>query len=214
MYGFEDRLSGPDAFPIQVAKNFGIPLVFYGENGPFEYGNEGATELPIFHPASDDKTKVIWLCSIYPYSIMDSLNEAREVGFKDLDENNHEWDRVGQIENYTQIDSYGYLVHQWTKYVKFGAQRVADIACRLAREGVLTRDQAIYSPIQMIIFVIQGLKRDFCHSLGITEEFFDNVVEKHVNKDVVDKDIDGNWKSKRPFFLTVGNEKRRFTTAH
>lgn len=188
-------------------------MVFYGENGPFEYGNEGATELPIFHPASDDKTKVIWLCSIYPYSIMDSLNEAREVGFKDLDENNHEWDRVGQIENYTQIDSYGYLVHQWTKYVKFGAQRVADIACRLAREGVLTRDQAILLTNTNDHLCDPKAKRDFCHSLGITEEFFDNVVEKHVNKDVVDKDIDGNWKRK-DLFLTVGNEKRRFTTAH
>ena len=200
MMVFEDRLSGPDAFPIQVAKNFGIPLVFYGENGPFEYGNEGATELPIFHPASDDKTKVIWLCSIYPYSIMDSLNEAREVGFKDLDENNHGWDRVGQIENYTQIDSYGYLVHQWTKYVKFGAQRVADIACRLAREGVLTRDQAILLTNTNDHLCDPKAKRDFCHSLGITEEFFDNVVEKHVNKDVVDKDIDGNWKRKDLFF--------------
>lgn len=85
---------------------------------------------------------------------MDSLNEAREVGFKDLDENNHEWDRVGQIENYTQIDSYGYLVHQWTKYVKFGAQRVADIACRLAREVFNSVIRLFYSPIQMIIFVI------------------------------------------------------------
>lgn len=65
----------------------------------------------------------------------------------------------------------------------------------------------------MIILCAPKAKRDFCHSLGITEEFFDNVVEKYVNKDAVDKDIDGNWKRK-DLFLTVGNDKRRFATAH
>ena len=200
MIEFEDRLSGMEAFPIKIAKKFGIPLVFYGENGPFEYGNKGATELPIFHPASTDTLKVIWLCSIYPYSIKDSLDEARSVGFKDLDDNNHEWDRIGQVENYTQIDSFGYLVHQWTKYVKFGAQRVADIACRLAREGQITRDQAILLTNNNDYICDPKAKRDFCASLSITEEYFDKVVEKHVNKEVVDKDIDGYWKRKDLLF--------------
>lgn len=195
MIEFEDRLSGNDSFPIKMAKQFGIPFVFYGECAPFEYGNEGVTELPIFHSASTDNLKIIYMGAIYPYSIMDSLEEARAVGFKDLNDTN-EWDRMGQIENYTQIDSYGYLVHQWTKYVKFGAQRVADIASRLAREGVLTRDQAMLLTNNNDYICDPKAKRDFCESLGMTEEYFDSVVERHVNKDIVDKDIDGHWKRK------------------
>ena len=195
MMEFEDRLSGVDSFPIKIARKFGIPFVFYGECAPFEYGDEGVDELPIFHPATTDKLKVIFMGAIYPYSIMDSLNEAKSVGFKDLDEM-HEWDRIGQIENYTQIDSYGYLVHQWTKYVKFGAQRVADIASRLAREGVLTREQAMLLTNNNDFMCDPKAKRDFCDSLEITEDFFDSVVEKHADKTVVDKDIDGYWKRK------------------
>lgn len=195
MIEFEDRLSGEDSFPIQIAKKFGIPFVFYGENGPFEYGNEGVTELPVFHPATSETLKVIFMGAVYPYSIMDSLSEARSVGFADLD-STHEWDRMGQIENYTQIDSFGYLVHQWTKYVKFGAQRVADIASRLAREGVLTKEQAILLTNNNDYICDPKAKRDFCNAIGITEEHFDEIVEKHVNKEVVGKDIDGYWKRK------------------
>jgi len=203
MIEFEDRLSGNESFPIKMAKKFGIPFVFYGECASFEYGDEGVTELPIFHPASTDKLKVIYMGAIYPYSIMDSLTEARNVGFIDLDDTN-EWDRIGQIENYTQIDSFGYLVHQWTKYVKFGAQRVADIASRLVREGALTRDQAILLTNDNDYICDPKAKRDFCDCLGITEEFFDSVVEKHVDKDVVGKDIDGNWKRKDLLYKNSG----------
>lgn len=195
MIEFEERLSGEDSFPIQIAKKFHIPFVFYGEYAPFEYGDTGINELPIYHPATTDELKVIFMGAIYPYSIMDSLNEAKSVGFRDLDAM-HEWDRIGQIENYTQIDSYGYLVHQWTKYVKFGAQRVADIASRLVREGVLTRQQAILLTNNHDYKCDPKAKRDFCESIGITEEFFDSIVEKHVNRMIVDKDIDGIWKRK------------------
>lgn len=195
MIAFEDRLSGMDSFPIQMARRFGIPFVFYGECAPFEYGNEGAVELPMFHPASTDKMKVIYMGAVYPYSIKDSLAEARSVGFKGLDDTN-EWDRMGQVESYTQIDSYGYLIHQWTKYVKFGAQRVADIASRLAREGSLTKEQAILLTNENDFICDPKAKRDFCRSLEITEEFFDSVVEKHVDSSVVAKDIDGHWKRK------------------
>lgn len=78
MKAFEDRLSGKNSFPVRVAKQFGIPLVFYGENAPFEYGDEGVKELEIFSPASTDEVSVIYFCAIYPYSIQDSLAEARK----------------------------------------------------------------------------------------------------------------------------------------
>lgn len=199
MIKFEERLSGADSFPIQIARRFGIPLVFYGENAPFEYGNEGVNELPMFHPATTDSIKVIFMGAVYPYSIMDSLEQARSVGFKDLDDTK-EWDRIGQIESYTQIDSYGYLIHQWTKYVKFGAQRVADMASRLAREGKLTKDQAILLTNTNDYLCDPKAKRDFCEALGISLEFFDEIVERHVNKNIVDKDIDGYWKRKDLLF--------------
>ncbi len=185
----DDRMCAGDGVPATIARNFNVKLVFYGESN-FEYGS--LDELDIFHPLSDDKVKYIFMGAIYPYSIKDSLEEARPIGFKDLDDFN-EWNRH-TVENYTQIDSIGYLTHQWCKFVKFGAQRVADIACRMAREGAITREQAMLYIRERDFICDKMAKRDFCRALNITEEYFDEIVDKHANPKVVKKDIDGVWK--------------------
>ena len=179
--------------PTEMAKDLGIKLVFFGENSSYDYGN--SEELGIFHPASDDNVKVIYMGAIYPYSIKDSLSEARQIGFKDLDDF-CEWQRAGNIENYTQIDSIGYMVHIWCKFVKFGFQRVSDIACRFVREGNLTKEQAeLY--IKESDHILDPLaKKDFCKTLGITLEHFDNIVDKHANRELVAKDVNGVWRRK------------------
>jgi hypothetical protein len=188
----DERMVAGDGIPMKIAKKFGINLVFYGESN-FEYGT--IENLDIFHPMSDDKVKYIFIGAIYPYSIYDSYQEAKTVGFKDLDDCN-EWNRQGTVENFTQIDSIAYLTHQWCKFVKFGAQRTTDIACRLVRENKLTRDQAILL-IKERDFVCDPMaKRDFCRALNITEEYFDKIVDKHANDTLVKKDIDGVWKLK------------------
>ena len=133
--------------PFEVAKAYNIKLVFFGENSAYEYGS--GTELDIFHPTlCDDDTKVIFSGAIYPYGNFDSLKIAKECGFRDLNYYN-EWQRNGisDIDSYTQIDSIGYLAHHWCKFVKFGFQRVSDMACRFVREGHLTRD-AFYKDLK------------------------------------------------------------------
>lgn len=187
----DNRIVGGDGIPTTIARKFNIKLVFYGENAGFEYGS--AEDLDIFHPMSDEKVKYIFMGAVYPYSIKDSINEARSIGFKDLDDCN-EWNRQSSIENYTQIDSLGYLTHQWCKFVKFGAQRTADIACRLAREGEITREQAIMYIKEKDFICDPMAKRDFCNTLGISEKHFDDIVDKHADLKVVKKDINGNWK--------------------
>ena len=70
------------AKPMEVAKAFNIPIVFMGENSAFEYGE--SEELEIFHPLSDDDTKIIFFGAIWPYSNTDSLEVAKTIGFKTL----------------------------------------------------------------------------------------------------------------------------------
>ncbi len=179
--------------PIEIARNYGIRTVFFGENSTFEYGS--GEELDIFHPASDDETKVIFMAAIYPYSIVDSLQQAKKFGFKDLDDFG-EWPRQGSIENYTQIDSIAYIIQLWTKFVKFGFQRVSDIACRFVREGSLTREQAMQLIRDRDYICDPAARRDFCRAIKITEKHFDEVVDKHANKDLVVKDANGIWRRK------------------
>lgn len=179
--------------PLEIARNYGIKLVFYGENAEFEYGS--SETLEIFHPASDDNLKVIYLGAIYPYSAQEWCKSAKEVGFIDLNHYN-EWQRHGQIENYSQVDSIGYNMGVWTKFVKFGFQRVSDMACRFVRDGDITLEQAQLLIKQQDYICDPSSKRDFCRTVGITEEYFDQMVDKHANEDLVVKDINGAWRRK------------------
>lgn len=179
--------------PLQLAQQLGIKLVFYGENSSFEYGS--AEELDIFHPASDDKTKLIYMGAIYPYSISDSLSQARSIGFKDLDDYD-EWQRQGSVDQYSQIDSIGYIVHLWCKFVKFGFQRVSDMACRMVREGNLTREQAVQLIRDRDYICDPAAKRDFCRAIGISQAEFDLTVDRFANPDLVVKDANGQWRRK------------------
>lgn len=183
--------------PYEIAKALNIKLVFFGENSAYEYGS--SEQLEIFHPTlCDEQTKVIYTGAIYPYGNYDSLEIAKACGFRDLNYYN-EWQRSGisEIDSYTQIDSIGYLAHHWCKFVKFGFQRVSDMACRFVREGVLTREQAELLIEENDWRLDGATKRDFCRTIGITEEYFDKVVDRHANRELVYKDINGNWRRKK-----------------
>lgn len=179
--------------PLEVAKAFGVPTVFMGENSAFEYGE--SKECEIFHPMSDETTKVIFMGSIYPYSSIDSLEVAKRIGFKTLDDFD-DWQRQGSADSFTQIDSKGYMMHLWTKFIKFGFQRVSDMACRFVREGVLTKQQA-EQMIKDSDWICDPLaKRDFCRTIGISEEEFDTTVDKFANTELLVKDVNGHWRRK------------------
>lgn len=179
--------------PLYIARSFGIKLVFYGENAEYEYGS--SEELEIFHRVSDNNLRVIYMGAIYPYEANTWYEMAQEVGFRDLNYYN-EWQRFGQIENYSQIDSVGYNMGVWTKFPKFGFQRVSDMACRFVRVGLLTKEQAELLIKEQDYLCDPSSKRDFCRTVGITETFFDQCVDKHANRDLVMKDINGIWRRK------------------
>ena len=178
--------------PVKIAKQFGIKLVFFGENSAFEYGEK--EELDIFHPKSSDEVNIIFMGAIYPYSIQDSLVQATEIGFKDLDDFD-EWPRMGSIEQYTQIDSIAYIIQLWSKYPKYAYQRVADIACRFVREGTMTRERARELIDEKDYICDKAALRDFCQTIGIQLPEFWDIVRQHANKDIVEF-RDGAWRVK------------------
>ena len=117
------------------------------------------------------------------------------MGFKPLDAFD-DWQRQGSADNFTQIDSKGYMMQHWTKFIKFGFQRVSDMACRLVREGKLTKEQA-EQMIKDSDWICDPLaKKDFCRTLHITEEEFDDTIDKFANRDILIKDANGHWRRK------------------
>lgn len=179
--------------PLEIAKAFSIPVVFMGENSAFEYGE--SEECEIFHPDSTEKTKIIYFGAIWPYSTRDYLQQAQRIGFKTLKDFD-DWQRQGAGDDFSQIDSYGYMIQLWTKFIKFGFQRVSDMACRFVREGTMSRQQA-ERLIKDTDYICDPLaKRDFCRTIAISEELFDEVVDKFANRDLLEKDENGNWRRK------------------
>lgn len=178
--------------PLDVAKKFNIPLVFFGENSAFQYGTQDNLNYTRY---IDEQVEVHYFFAYYPYSEQGNRAEAKTHGFMDLDDTG-EWHRQGSIENYTQQDSIAYIVQLWTKFVKYGFQRVSDMACRYVRAGSLTREQATALIKEKDWVLDPAAKRDFCHTIGITEKHFDEVVDKHANTDLVVKDVNGNWRRK------------------
>lgn len=184
------------ATPIKIAKLYKIPLVFYGENSSYEYGS--SNELELLHPASDEETKVYFFFAFYPYNERENHEKAKKYGFKDLDDFD-EWFRQGNVENFTQIDSIAYIIQLWTKFPKFGFQRVSDITSRMVRKNQITKLQADLLVKEKDYICDPAAKRDFCNTLGITEDYFNKIVDKHANKDILVKDVNGNWRRKDLF---------------
>lgn len=184
------------SIPIRIAKLYNIPLVFFGENSSFEYGT--SAELNVLHPLSDNDTKVYYFFAFYPYNERETMEKAKTFGFKDLDDCD-EWFRQGNVENFTQIDSIAYIIQLWTKFPKFGFQRVSDITSRMLRKNQITKEQADLLVKEKDYICDPAAKRDFCKTLGITEDYFNTIVDKHANSDILVKDANGNWRRKDLF---------------
>lgn len=179
--------------PVKVAKLYNIPLVFYGENSAYEYGTKDTLDL--LHPMSDADTQVYYFFAFYPYNETETMKKAKKLGFRDLDDCS-EWFRQGNVENFTQIDSIAYLIQLWTKFPKFGFQRVSDITSRMLRKKQITKQQAGLLVRERDYVCDPAAKRDFCTTLGITERYFDKIVDKHANRAILVKDPNGNWRRK------------------
>ena len=189
--------------PYMLAQQMGIGLVVFGENSAFEYGStddntyvanphlnemvhklegeyefwsEGGVkpeEVDSIKPMVADYPLVMYMSYFIPWSSVDNYEIAKGLGFRDL---TGEWDRLGTIENFEQIDSYAYMVHLWLKYPKFGFQRVADIASRRVREGRLSLEEAEHLIAEKDPEIDPEALKDFCTVCGYTEDEFWNVV--------------------------------------
>mgnify|MGYP001615684796 CR=1 FL=1 len=198
--------------PIRLAQKMGISAVFYGENPSYEYGTsaEDSFLVPLttscdsnliwiretcpdlisdlLVPTEWDKaTKAIYTSYFIPWSGYGNYEFAKKMGFKSLD-----YRRSGNIEDYDQIDSWGWQISNYLKFLKFGFGRSTDIASRLIREGRLER----YFGIKMVEAfdskLDDSILYDFLNFTGYTETEFWNIANRWVNRDILTNDS-GYW---------------------
>lgn len=215
-------------YPMQMALKFHTPLLVYGENVSYEYGgadaeetysarmilaNGAASDIPmeqmltwgitekeisLTRPPTEKEFQ--WLDPIY-LSYFINWNSyknyifAKSRGFRDL---THEWERTMTAENFDQVDSYGYLVHAWMKYPKFGHACATDYTSRFVRYGMMTREEAVQIVRKHDHLLDPKCVEDFCRLAGYSETEFWHIVDRFYNEEIFCKDTYGRWVLKHP----------------
>lgn len=220
--------------PLYYAAKLGIPLLVYGENVSYEYGgvddketysareqvfngvapNVDLSELVKAGVSMDELTYLeaparelldtidpIYLSYFVEWNAVKNYEFAKTRGFKDL---THEWDRTNHIENFNQIDSYGYLLNAWMKYPKYGHAYATDYAARWVRYGMLTREQAVALAEERDHALDPKIVEDFCNFTGMTITEFYTALERLYNKELFKKNEFGQWRLKPEYI----NERR------
>lgn len=137
-------------------------------------------------------------CSYYtPWSDYGNYEWAITRGWKSLKDTG-EWEREGMPGlHYLQIDTIGYLVHNWAKFIKFGHWALTDYLSLDIREGRITREEAVKLSNAEEHKLDPKMLKDFIDFIGITEEYFYEVVDRFANRDIMEK-RDGVWRRKEP----------------
>lgn len=216
--------------PVYYASMLNIPLLVYGENVSYEYGGVDDEETysaknQVFNgvapginldelvengvkreelayleaPSKEllDSIEPIYLSYFVEWNGIKNYEYAKRFGFKDLE---HEWDRTNHIENFNQIDSYGYLLNAWMKFPKFGHAYATDYAARWVRYGLLTRDEAVKLAEEKDHALDSKIRDDFCSTVGMTIPEFYDALDNLYNKDLFEKNEFEQWRLKQEFY--------------
>lgn len=215
-------------FPLIMAAKFNTPLIVYGENVGFEYGgydseetysargilkNGVASEIPceellgdgiewedlhFVYSLTEDELDLIdpvYLSYFLPWDGVKNYEVAKTRGFWNL---SNEWNRTHHIENFNQIDSYGYIFNGWMKYPKYGHAQATDLASRFVRAGILARDEAVKIVNRTESDVDQKMMEDYRAFCGYSYKEFYSILDKWYNRDIFECDRFGRWSLKEP----------------
>lgn len=216
--------------PLYFAASLKIPLVVYGENVSYEYGGVsdeetysargqvfngvapdidleelvGAgvsrDELAYLDAPADEMLNTldpVYMSYFLEWNAIKNYEFAKTRGFRSLE---HEWDRTNHIENFNQIDSYGYLLNAWMKFPKYGHAYATDYAARWVRYGILSRKEAVKMAEERDHALDSKIVEDFCQFTGMETAEFYAALEKLYNRELFEKNEMGQWRLKKEFY--------------
>ena len=151
---------------------------------------------PLIYPTPEEieaaGLEPIYLSYFEPWDGYRHFELAQKFGFKSLED---EWVREGLSESYEQIDTIGYNVHPWFKFIKFGHQHNTDILSQWIRSGRMTRQEAVELVKEREHILDRQMLADFLDFTSYSEEEFWQIVDKFANREVLEK-RDGVWRLK------------------
>lgn len=154
-------------------------------------------KAPTAEEMAASKLDPIYLSYFVRWSSYRNYIFAKSRGFRDL---THEWVRTHHVENFDQIDSGAYLIHPWMKYPKFGHASATDYASKFIRYGLITRDQGIELVKKSDHNLDPRCVKEFSDFLGYSLAEFYSIVDRFYNKDIFEKNHNGEWKVKDPIW--------------
>ena len=202
------------SIPLKVAYKFDIPLVVWGENSAYEYGNDDLNKLTEFNQkwlskygVNNNKSLNFWKKKI---SNLD-LTSYELPNLKDLSKKTKiiflgdyfRWDpkvsfKIAQkkgfqetnkanigIYNFADIDDNTINIHHWIKWFKFGFTRDFDNLSIEIRNNRVSKENAIKKIKNTNLnYLNKKSISDFCKYIKISEEIFFRAVEKFRNKKI------------------------------
>lgn len=187
--------------PLELAQKLGIKLVIWGENTSLVFGGVRDKETPnakllIESPEEFPDLEVIFTSYYWFWSRFENVKVAMANGFKCLPP--EEWVRYGMEGfEYEQIDTIGYLVNQYCKFIKFGFKCITELCSDAIRHGEMTREEAIKRVNEDDWKLDPIMLKDFITFIEISEDEFWETISKFVNTDLLYFDReDWAWKLK------------------
>ena len=163
------------------------------EDGEISKRDLDVIAQPTIKEIEDAGLEPIYLSYFVPWNSYHNFEVAQKWGFRHL---GHEHDREGSIDNYDQIDSISYLLNPFMKYLKFGHSSATDVASKLIRYGIKTRDEMIPIVEDKDGKLDQDIVKNFCSftSMGVVE--FWKIMDKWYNEELFEQDEDRIWHPK------------------
>ena len=202
--------AGVGSFPVQVAVNFNIPLVIYGESAAegcasaeyddlVEYNEHYFTKMSAFYYPEEFACDYLPQRDLAPFELPSS-EKIKESGFYGIHLGNYIfWDGERQMEFlrerfgwrednvegtykcYKSVECRMPGVHDFTKFLKRGYGRATDHTAQDARAGLLTLEEA-YQLIRENDPVEPDILDYYLESSGYTREEFYQIMDGHRQK--------------------------------
>ena len=152
-----------------------------------------AVNQPSIKECEEFGLEPIYLSYFVPWDSHHNYEVAKKWGFKHLE---HEHKREGTLENYNQIDSLGYLINQYLKYLKYGHASATEMASRWIRSGLVKKEEIINDVEKLDKNLDQEVISRFCDFTKMSIPEFWKIMDKWYNRDLFEQDNDGVWHSK------------------
>lgn len=178
--------------PSEIAKSYGIRLVIWGEDTLYQDISDAGGLHGMWNQFS--YYDIIFTSYFVLWNRFDNFVYAKENGFKDMDDAIEPWYRMGlQGFDFEQIDTIGYLVNSYCKFIKFGSGALSELCSDAIRHGFMSREIALDWIKSYEWQLDTKMLRDFCEFIAITEEKFWKTIDLWANKELLDK-TSGAWK--------------------